>query len=327
MTRFALAVFLTLTVGASASGFNALGHKVVADIAWRELEPATRRSIVEVLRRHPRFDADFAAKMVDDTRVTDRESQDRWIFLHASTWPDVARGLPAGERAKYDRPTWHYINFPLYLDGSDRRALAPTLSVNLSTAYPGRVAPEDYNVLQAIAYSRDVLGQRKTAPDAKALAYCWLLHLVGDIHQPLHSTALFSVNRFPTGDRGGNEIPLRRGENLHKLWDNLLGRQHYLRNVDTAVADLSDRRRFGDVWGTAARERNPRKWAEESHALCESFVYSPDILTAVRESPPDMKLTPITLPDAYMKEAGYQARRRVVAAGLRLAALLQGVAP
>jgi hypothetical protein len=44
-----------------AFGWNALGHKVVCEIAWRELEPATRESIVDTLRRHPRFDADFAA--------------------------------------------------------------------------------------------------------------------------------------------------------------------------------------------------------------------------------------------------------------------------
>ena len=57
------------------------------------------------------------------------------------------------------------------------------------------------------------------------------------MHQPLHSTAMFS-DYFPNGDRGGNQIPLARGRNLHSLWDNLLGRQHYLRNVDREVAEL-----------------------------------------------------------------------------------------
>ena len=43
------------------------------------------------------------------------------------------------------------------------------------------------------------------SPDVKAMAYCWLFHLVGDIHQPLHCTALFSAEHFPKGDRGGFE--------------------------------------------------------------------------------------------------------------------------
>ncbi|MCI0351205.1 MAG: hypothetical protein L0Z53_17415 [Acidobacteriales bacterium] len=95
-------------------------------------------------------------------------------------------------------------------------------------------------------------------------------------------TALVSVNQFPDGDRGGNEIPLARGRNLHSLWDNLLGRQHYLRDVARTVAELSDREKYGDVWGTAAKETDVRKWVDESHELAESVVYSDAILNAVR---------------------------------------------
>jgi hypothetical protein len=62
-----IAVILATTLWASSGhDWNALGHKVVAEIAWRELDPATRQSTVETLRRHPRFDDDFAAKMTDD---------------------------------------------------------------------------------------------------------------------------------------------------------------------------------------------------------------------------------------------------------------------
>jgi hypothetical protein len=43
-----------------ACGFNALGHKVVTEIAWRQLDDETRAEIVRTLRRHPRFDEDFA---------------------------------------------------------------------------------------------------------------------------------------------------------------------------------------------------------------------------------------------------------------------------
>ena len=61
---------------------------------------------------------------------------------------------------------------------------------------------------------------------------------IGDLHQPLHCAALYSANQFPKGDEGGNKIPLRKGKNLHSLWDELLGKQYYMRNVEKAANEL-----------------------------------------------------------------------------------------
>jgi hypothetical protein len=91
------------------------------------------------------------------------------------------------------------------------------------------------------------------------------------------------------------------------------------------VAELSNRQRFGDVWDSAKSETDPRRWADESHALCESFVYDPAILAAVRSTPSGEKIAPIDLPLEYYKAAGEQARKRVLAAGLRLGVLLKTV--
>jgi len=60
-------------------------------------------------------------------------------------------------------------------------------------------------------------------------------------------------------------------------------------------------------------------WITESHELAKSFVYDPIILKAVEDSG---DLAPINLPESYLKAAGQHARERVVAAGLRLGALL-----
>ncbi len=153
------------------------------------------------------------------------------------------------------------------------------------------------------------------------------MHLVGDIHQPLHSTALFSVDRFPEGDRGGNDIHLVHGRNLHALWDNILGRQYYMKNVEKEVAELSNRRQYGEVWDTAAKEMDPNAWAQESHTLCESFVYSDSILNVVRNTPKGEKLPPIDLPADCMRNAGREARLRIIAAGVRVGVLLGGKGP
>ncbi len=312
-----LLIAVTLAqVASTARGWNGLGHKVVAEIAWQQLDAPTRQSIVDTLKHHPRFAEDFLAKMPRDVATADQAKQDRWIFWQAACWPDIARGGP------YDRPWWHYIDVPIYLDMSDRRALADKVPFNQSFKYPTSGDPADYNVVQAIAYCRATIADKSTGPDAKALAYCWLFHLVGDLHQPLHSCALVSVNRFPKGDRGGNQIPLTRGNNLHSLWDNLLGRSESFNNVCKVAAELSNRDAYGDVWDSAAKETDVRRWLVESHQLAESFVYSSAILEAVRNTPVGSKMVPVTPSTEYLKAAGNYARERVVAAGVRLATLL-----
>lgn len=314
-TKVTLRVALFLLAGlytAPALGWNALGHKVVAEIAWREIAPERRQEIVDTLRRHPRFDADFAGKMPDDVLAADKSIQDRWVFQAAAYWPDVARGT------EHDRPKWHYVNLPLFTDAADRTALAERLTTNVSAGFPSPLPKPDYNVLQAIQYCQSVLSG-PAGLEAKAFAYCWLFHLVGDVHQPLHAVSLYSAKRFPHGDRGGNSVPLRRGRNLHALWDELLGSGDRLRDVDREVTELS--RRYGGLWRTTSRACEPLVWAEESKALAESFVYDAAILGAVRQGD-DAELAPIELPTAYMQTAGGHARQRIVVAGIRLGALL-----
>lgn len=304
MIRVVLAILLLLPSPVFA--WNALGHKVVAEIAWQQLEPNERQSIVDTLHRHPRFAEDFVKKMPTDVAGADNATQDHWAFQHAATWPDQIRG-----NREYDQPIWHYVDFPLFI-GRKR----PT-TFNLSMRYPTRIDQRDYNVAQATKHSLAAI-KSDAGPDVKSIAYCWLFHLVGDMHQPLHSTALVS-DQLPDGDKGGNLILLVRGRNLHSLWDNLLGQRHYMRDVDREIIELKADKMLWEV-----DQRDIDGWILESHEFAKSIVYDPIILEAVRESPLGTKLPPINLPDSYLKEAGRLARQRIVAAGLRLGVLLKG---
>jgi hypothetical protein len=170
-------LFATLSLVASrALAWNALGHRVVAEIAWQQLDAPTRQSIVDTLKHHPRFAGDFVAKMPRDVAIADKATQDRWIFWQAAVWPDVCRGGP------YDRPWWHFINVPIYVNKSDRNALAGRLTFNQSFMYPTNRDPADYNIVQAIAYCRATIADNQAGHDAKAIAYSWLMHLIGDLH-------------------------------------------------------------------------------------------------------------------------------------------------
>jgi hypothetical protein len=210
---------------------------------------------------------------------------------------------------------------PIFLDPDDGKALRDRLPFNQSFEYPPSGDAADMNVVQAIQFTQATIANDSASQTDKALAYSWLFHLVGDIHQPLHAVSLVSVNKFPQGDRSGNRIPLRRGRNLHALWDGLLGRGNRIRDVDREVAEMSER--YRDARKSVAGETDPQKWAEESRQLAESFAYSDTILNVVRSTPRGVELSPIELPTEYMREAGDHARRRIAMAGIRLGALLK----
>ncbi|GIT28900.1 MAG: hypothetical protein Ct9H300mP1_09460 [Planctomycetaceae bacterium] len=80
-----------------------------------------------------------------------------------------------------------------------------------------------------------------------AVCVTWLCHLVGDVHQPCHSTASFTARRFLRGDRGGNDVPIRGDKkdiNLHMYWDGPFGqtRRSTGKMVRRAAALLADRK-------------------------------------------------------------------------------------
>ena len=100
MKQAAVALLALVLQAPPIHAWNALGHKVVCEIAWQQIDQPTREKIVATLRRHPRFDGDFVKRMAD---VSDEQ-----VFLHAGTWPDIARGIAGPDRAKYNYGTWHY---------------------------------------------------------------------------------------------------------------------------------------------------------------------------------------------------------------------------
>lgn len=135
----------------------------------------------------------------------------REALVRVATWPDFVREWPGyGNTAPL-----HYVNFPRGQCHYDA----------------ARDCRDGRCVVAAIEHFRAVLAS--DAPDAeRADALKWVAHLVGDIHQPLHSTW--------GDDRGGNDVQLRfhgEGTNLHALLDSGLLREEGLsaRNYADAI--------------------------------------------------------------------------------------------
>ncbi len=142
----------------------------------------------------------------------------------------------------------------------------------------------------------------------KSYDLVWLLHIVGDVHQPLHATSRFSA-QFKKGDNGGNSEKIcvtSCGEALHAFWDDLLG------TSNSAVSAIRAASKLDDAPTSGAKVSNPHAWITESFELAKGTVYEPI---------GDGK-GPFQLSEDYQDDAKTIAEERVALAGARLAKLL-----
>jgi hypothetical protein len=320
-TMFALGIFLAV-FASPCFAWNAMGHKVVAEIAWQKLDPSQRAAIVATLRQHPRFDEDFADRMDDQMTAAGADVQDHWIFCQAATWPDIARGT------EYDRPLWHYINLPVFISAQQAAHFAGNLPINVSFEYPTQLAEKKLNGPQAVKHSIEMLAS-SGADDEKAIYYCWVLHVIGDLHQPLHTSALFTKTLFPGGDHGGNKIQIKRDgswahpQKLHAMWDSSLGKSNRFNDVLSKAQDLitAHPSEFGMPFVAVPND----VWTTEVQQLALSSAYGP-LLSEIRQAESHGHgLSAIEVPAAYFKQAGDVAGRQAVIAGVRLAGVLAAV--
>ena len=160
---------LILTRPTASFAWNYTGHRVIALIAYRQLDAQTRRRVAEVLRKHPAYEELWA------NRPTNGPDQVLNLLWNASVFPDDARSEPW---KKYGRSAAHYVNY---------RILAEKGRPGEAQPVPGE------NILKLILspISRR-LGIPKTSDDERALHLSWVFHQVGDIHMPLHAVARFS---------------------------------------------------------------------------------------------------------------------------------------
>lgn len=211
-------------------------------------------------------------------------------FLSASSWPDQIKTATT----RYS--SWHFIDLPINEGG----APIPPLK-------------KKYNVVWAIGLSEKMLKNPSTNIYQRAKYLSFLIHFIGDIHQPLHCTTLYSP-QFPHGDMGGNLYPIQTpiAQFLHPYWDDGLGLlysppNHYLFGLSTVekMATQWTQLYSRQYFEKQLQEQLAMQWAEDSHAYAVSFVYS---------IPMNTKPT-----QAYIQEGQTIVRKQIVLAGYRLA--------
>jgi hypothetical protein len=235
--RLALALLLTLATGLAPAPARAWGrdaHRVIADLALARLRPGARDEVARLLA------------LEAATRLAD-----------VSSWADDQRrdGLAELAGSPTDRRT-HYIDFA---GGCDY--------------VPARDCPDGRCVIAAINRQFLVLSDARR-PDAERLvALKMLVHLVADVHQPLHAS--------PVDDKGGNDYQVsyrNKGSNLHAVWDRtLLERAMAIEHRDAPglVAELQARPALPPD-ATAHSDRPAVDWALESCVLVrDGGIYPP----------------------------------------------------
>jgi len=240
-------------------------------------------------------------KMETDRLLKIGADEKNMDFVTTSSWADDIRGQ------RRETGPWHYIDYHFRTDGK------PTTN-----------KPDAENAVWAIEKFSAIL-KDKSKPDAeRSEALRFLIHFVGDIHQPLHATARDS-DEHPTGDKGGNDFRItapaafngisRPPRNLHSFWDFggglFHGEQRPLTvdskaRIDAMAASLM--KQYPARSFPAVGDMKPEHWAQESFELDKTVVYN------LQDGS--------TPSDEYVKKAQDVCGHRITLAGYRLARLL-----
>jgi hypothetical protein len=290
--RIVIALVALVALAAPASAWNATGHYAIDLAVWRSLPAAQREKLSEILRHHPLYERDLLAEKPEG--VADAE----WAFVRAGSWPDIVRDQNNPMHWVGHKGNWHYTLVPFYPEGG-QDLYVPTPE---QPAKPG----EPWDSVSAWDYNLARLNNPGVPMSQRAVALCWVLHLGGDIHQPLHNVSTFSPD-FPAGDRGGNDRMFLidgRPKNLHAIWDDLLGQSRQWTDV-AAIADELAQLPPAELKGADAGNLHVREWVRGAAELAvAATLRNGEIRGAVRSKLRDNPNLPVPeLPADYLAPA------------------------
>jgi hypothetical protein len=299
-----VAGFVLLFSTEPLSAWDLFGHHVVGAIAWEQMDDSTRRAVSELLLQAPP-DSDIPGLLPPGGRPYDVRARE--LFIKAQGWADLVRDeIWSNRKERYDHPSWHYVN----------HFWTPTASGPRPLPEKGTLG----ELVDRLEASKRASSDRDLPASERAVALAWVLHLSGDVHQPLHSSARVT-EVDPNGDRGGNDFALddEESSNLHAFWDSILRRarrqrhsESYFAWVSRVAAELSGLHPESSLAGEVANG-SVEEWSRSGATIAMTTAY-PDYL--IRGAAP---------PKRYQDEVFEKATRRAALAGYRLARFLNEV--
>jgi hypothetical protein len=298
------------------------GHEYIATLAAEILQadsPETLKKVDDIL----------ATDTGNDLTGTDIASE--------ATWADAFRS--SSQHAKDITEQWHFVDIDY--DHPDVDA-ACFNHPRLTAGEEASQGPSPDCVIDKITQFADELGNSATSDDERLAALKFLLHFVGDIHQPLHAADHKDAH---TGrdDRGGNCVGILRGHaqnpaRLHSYWDTALVIHALSKGTDVAMGRLrpllteANKNKWlsntgDDDWAS--------KWAQESYQLAKDHAYAAvidrnpvqtDFLFKDFHGNVDLKCGPskvYTIDTAYDAQASEVVKEQIAKSAVRLSRLLQ----
>ena len=328
MRGLRLILFCIAAIMSAKSSFawGCQGHETIALIAKDRLSASAASHVNSLLRT---YQSPF--------RITCTATKTGWMATY-STWADDARTKPAYK----ETGDWHFWDVPLGVD----------------SATADQYCDDGECIVAALKKELDILKDPQSQKSDRQEALIFIIHLVGDAHQPLHI--------IDNGDRGGNCLPtefkadghdliskekITNGEhtgsytpNLHGIWDaNIIAGmtgyssgandtklKAFVKSIETEYADQMD--------GFAASPENFLGWALETHSLGQKNGFKPlEAPVTVVDNPQKLKnclgvssklvkLNEVVDGD-YVKQAEPVIREQLARGGARLASLLNSVWP
>jgi len=271
-----LAVLLPAT---PASAWWEYGHGAVGRIAYMSVTPQTRAEVDRLLRQ---------GRLLDTPTCSVRT-----IEL-AAYWPDCAKNL--GERFTYASP-WHYQN------------------VDICRPFDLRAPCADGNCVSAqIERNVRILADARIPTRERVMALAFLVHFMGDLHQPMHAG--------DHGDLGGNRVQVSYGviggrTNLHTIWDGYLADRGISQPPGEPAGILSQLTADDRA---AMPQGTITDWSRESWEASREFAYGSLFEDPCADRPRDAPRPVLT--EAIVERLIPVVRRQVARGGLRLARLL-----
>jgi len=305
-----LGLFASVALAPTAQAWGCKGHQTVAFIAEKHLTPEARQWVQKLLNENP-----IDPKL---NRYCGGAMHD--AMADASTWADDVRG-------RRKNGPWHYIDIPR---GSQRGPLEPFCG-------------KEGCVTKAISEQLAILKDKNADGAKQAEALRYIIHFVGDLHQPLHT--------ITNADEGGNCVPvkyLRRSPhehnhsyspNLHSIWDGAIPERDAEGADPAEYADTLDALYGADIESWQKAGIHADDWVWEGYDIAENVVYgnlTPKIAiepnVAVHTCSDDNNIGDrllhqnIVAGETYQEKAATVAEKRITEGGVRLAMILNEAA-
>lgn len=303
MFNHTLKVVLLATMGMmvslTSSAWSVNTHRLTGAIAYNDLKstnPELLAQVEQLIKAHPDYPM-LLASSESEGGVADTQKMFGWL----SRWADDIRGTPES------RPKWHY-------------------QLRVVSGWTWLWPFSNGEASQAFNTNYTTLASPNANKKDRAVALSWLMHIVGDIQQPLHAGHKMA-STFPMTDKAGLLAFVRNHPDtppidLHHYFDDILDEDctgaEMFEACLTQIQILWPKQALSSELSAEPADRQFKLWLKQSRQLAKQKVYQGGFAEASAKS----ELAPIIQPQEKQQTAEF-VRKRVALSGYRIAQIIR----